>query len=232
MFYSPGKVEMIDKGKIFTKSEPKDIESNSGHDVDMLNFDDEIQYSWTRDKSDIAAYTRLIDDSYAEEINFADSYKKIDTNDINSHFFIGKINEVVVGGIRLSLHDAITDSKLPTETQGIFYKEIFKELNLESNNYCELTRYGVNKDHRNSKKHYIECLSQCRQIMEEKRIKYLFIPSSLSRVKLYNLFASKFFKTFPPREFSKQSPEPKEYSQIQLSSNDHFAIGLYELKTI
>lgn len=219
-------LNMVDKSKFFERIDKNLFDVEAFSDIDMFDNDENVNYQWTRDKSDIENYTKLIDDSYAEEINFTDSYKRIDVNDINSKFFIGKHQGRVVGGIRLSIHDMILDNLLPTETQGISYKEMFEDFDLEHNNYCELTRYGVDKNYRNSKKHYIECLGQCKEIMADKNIRYLFIPSGQSRLKLYNVIAKKFFKVLGMCKV--EVPDHSKYRKIK--EIDDFHIGMYEVK--
>jgi hypothetical protein len=213
---------MLEKAKIFGKEE-----TNFPISVFMdmkFNFtESEIEYLWTKDKHLLRQYTKLIDDSFAEEVNFEDSYKKIDPNDLNSYFYLGSHNDRVIAGVRMSVAKPEFNNILPTETQGIDYKKLFPEFDLKNNAYCEVTRYGVHKDYRNLKSHYKNSFKNYKLFMDANDIKYLFIFASSARFRIYNAFGKRYFNIFDIR--SVEADQNSKYSKVNFSHD--FKVCMY-----
>lgn len=191
--------DMIDKSKILFK---KEVNSEFFFDsTEMLETDVKIEYSWTRDTKLIKEYTKLIDERFREEINLVDTYKKINNSDFESYFLIGTVAGEVAGGVRVNMCAAGEDIKLPTEKFNFNYKSFFNELDLHSNGYCEMTRYAVRDKYRRDIRHYRIAFQMLRSLCREKHIKYLFLPASASRQKLYRVFASEHFKYLEKKDF-------------------------------
>jgi len=191
---------MIDRSKTFFR---KEIGSEILFEPksELSQKDAPIEYFWTRNPKILKEYIKLIDERFRDEINVKDSYKKINDNDFESYFYVAaKVDELVLG-VRLSIVPPGGINLLPTENEGFNYKEFFSELDLEKNGYAELTRYSVNTKYRNQV-NYDRGFKSFKELCDEKNIKYLFLPGSGSRQRLYKAFAGKYFKYIDIKKFN------------------------------
>jgi hypothetical protein len=185
---------MIDKSK-FLFGKGLNLPSISFFQHNSALEDEKVEYIWCKDKKHIRQYIKLVNENFDDELNIPGSYKKIDLKDLNSHFFIALKNMIVMGGARFSVNDKFYEYSLPNEKLGLLkYKELFPELDLENNSYGEVTKYVALPEYRNDMSHYLNAFKGFKELSDELRVKYMFICSTKSRARLYNLGARKFFK--------------------------------------
>lgn len=188
---------MFDKSHFITKRPVPNSELMSGGNI---LADDKIEYVWSRDPSHLRQYMKIIDKHFDDELEITDAYKKIDFKDLNSHFYIFLNQDKVVGGTRFSVCDGFYDYSLPNEKLGQFkYKDIFNNLDLEHCSYAEITRYAVLPKYRNDIRHYTISFKKFKEMCIRLKVKYLFICSTESRARLYNLGARKNFNVLEGR---------------------------------
>ncbi|MDX1949122.1 MAG: GNAT family N-acyltransferase [Rickettsiales bacterium] len=155
---------------------------------------EDVVYEWSRDPNFLRDYTNLIDKYYENELNLPDAYKKIDPRDMHSNFLIGRVNNEIISGVRITTNNKDAKFSLPNEALGFSYQNLFPELDLQNNRYCEVSRYAMHTDYRKNPLHYITAFQKFYEITKELKVKYLFISSTKARVRLFKSFATNNFK--------------------------------------
>ena len=192
-------VNMIDKTKfLFKKQSLASMPFFQG----TANLEDEkIEYVWSKEPFYIRQYAKIIDESFDEELNLRDVYKKINESDFRSHYRLFMLGKKVIGGFRMVVNDPLTEYSLPSERPEFQFKEAFPELDLLNNRYTELSRFAVLPEFRNNMNHYSDGFKAYKDKMTELGVKYLFLCSSRSRFRVYNRIAVKHFKLVDTKFF-------------------------------
>lgn len=191
---------------------------------EIVSESEDLKYFWTRDPKILKEYTKLIDVRFKESMNIDDAYKKINDTDFKSYFLIGTLKNEIAGGVRASICPAGEDVVLPNELFGFNYKEFFSELNLKENGYVEIDQYAVKAGYRNITD-YDFIFRSFKELCDEKHIKYLFIPASRARQKLYKVFASRYFKFIGQKKIDIAQLE----GQSDISNADDYWFYAYEI---
>lgn len=160
---------------------------------ELTKNSDEIEYEWSRDPKFLKEYTGLIDEYYENELNLPDAYKKIDPRDFYSHFLRVTHNNKLISGVRVTTNNKEAKFSLPNEMLGFTYQNVFPDLDLQNNKYCEVSRYAMHTDYRKNPNHYMAAFKKFYELTKELKVKYLFISSTKARVRLFKSFASNFF---------------------------------------
>ena len=211
------KANMIDKTKfLFRKQTPMNLFS---WQQGAAFSNEKAEYLWSANPFDVKQYMKMIDENYDQELHVPDTYKKIGSSDLRSHFFIAKIDQKVIMGVRLTLNDPFLKYSLPTEKEEFNFRDLFTEVDLVNNRYSELTKYTVLDEYRNDLNHYIQGFNFFKSLLDEHNVKYLIICGSRARHRMYKKFASANFKFISMKKLDmKYWPE---YSGISFAEDSY-----------
>ncbi len=204
------RTNMIDKRKLlFTGPSSNSQQFNLLQGSFDLGKESEVEYIWTADPSQIKQYSRIIDEQFDTELNLNDVYKNISTRDFRSYYRLIISSDKVVGGFRVVINDPLSEFSLPSEKPGFTFKEMFPELDLLNNSYCEVSRFAVLPEYRRNNNHYVDAFTSTKELMTDKGVRYKFICGSRSRLRLYNREDKKHLKILDIRYYDVSGWEDK-----------------------
>lgn len=96
----------------------------------------------------LLAYFELRKTSYIEVLGWKNFYVDEDEDDKRAYFVLAEFQRKIVGGIRLVMHKAGTNARLPMEEPGFLMQDIFPALDLSDKSYFEAGRLAITKKFR------------------------------------------------------------------------------------
>lgn len=171
-------------GSLITKTPPLSIThpSPSENNPEAEKSEEEIRYVWTKDPSLLLQYFKVREQAYKEYLHLDGFSGDLDGTDTNSHILLVMDGYRCVGGARLTVKDPLVESNLPMEEDGFRLTDLFPELDLKNNKYCEYSRVCFLEGYRTGA--YVDGVY--RRFFEkciEKKIKYNFAIAPLLQAK-------------------------------------------------
>ncbi len=181
-----------------------------------------IEYIWSRDPDYIRQYMKVIDRYFDTELNLKDIYKKIDSKDLYSHFYLVLRNNQVIGGARLSISNSFSEYTLPAEKWGIFkYSDVFNDLDLRNNSCAEVGRYAFMPEYRNDPNHYMNAFRDFQIKMTENKTKYLFLCGSRAMLRIHHRVAKNYFKLVDTRHVDVSTWDDFKHLEFYVSAYEN-----------
>lgn len=191
--------DMIDKTKFLFRK--KTVSNFDLLQSEFTHGEEKIDYIWSKDPFYIRQYAKMVDKYYEEELALEDAFKQLGLYDLRSHFYIVKINERVISGVRITVNNPFETKSLPTERFNLDYAGLFPELDLLHNRCAEVSKFTILPEHRNNIDHYVNAFKSFKELFDEQQVKYFFICASRARLRIYNRIAKKHFKVLDTRPF-------------------------------
>lgn len=112
-----------------------------------LGFD----FSHTQSQEEVEAYHRVRERCYQEDLGIDSADTQQDLYDAIADTLIIKKNRQVIGGCRIISSMQRSRNLLQMEKDGLNLQAEFRTLQLETKNYCEMSRLAILKDYRSAK---------------------------------------------------------------------------------
>ena len=213
---------MIDKSKTFFKSAISNQLFFTSTAVITENMD-EIIHTWERNPKLISEYMKLVDERFHDELKWKDEYKKISDGDFNSYFYIVTFMEQVIAGAKISLCRPGSDMLISSEKNNFTYRSFFPELNLYDYGYADIDDYANMLEFRNTID-YARSFRDFKLLFDKEKIRYVFLPASRSRQRLYKSFASRYFNLIAKKKYDLKEVE----SRLDIPDSGDYYFYVYE----
>ncbi len=143
---------------------------------------DNIKIHFTENPKDIDKYHQIRNKIYRQELNIALDHSKEDAPSGNKRILIIKLDDKVIGGLRVVFSESHNKS-LPLEQTNLDIKKLFPEYDLDTHKFCEVGRICILPEHRNIK--IISAVFRYMVSCSKDQCEYMFALAMYSHCRLY-----------------------------------------------
>lgn len=173
-----------------------------------------VEYAETRDPELISVYTDIRERAYREKLGLKEFDGRLDRYDSTSNIVLAVKNNEIIGGLRLTIHDSVINTILPSEEDGFIFRELLPELDLDKNSYAECSRMAFKEGYRNgrySASLYGKSFEVCRLY----KVKYYFFIAPAEHIRCYTSVVKRNFNLDIITRSDIKVPEKRVYKEIK-----------------
>lgn len=175
-----GHLSLIDK--MVSTGEPKEIYSK--HDE---KFYTKLILEVTKDTYFLKQYYKIREALYRRDLHLENFSGEEDQYDLDGDIVIVRIGQEVVGGGRINYSKPQSRIPLVLEEEGFYIAELFPDLELENEVYCEISRLALSEQYRCGKKVISLLIEKIVERAKLSGVKYIFTVSPMIQAKIYKM---------------------------------------------